>query len=80
MRVLCPVVLALTPAKATEPQAYRGRNPTFTRKQVDSVRDMLTSGAGVSAIASATGLSRQTIYRLRDDPAWAESVLAAWSD
>jgi DNA-binding XRE family transcriptional regulator len=33
---------------------------------------------GVSAIAGATDLSRQTIYRIERDPAAAEAVLAAW--
>jgi putative DNA-invertase from lambdoid prophage Rac len=30
-------------------------------------------------IARTTGLSRQAIYRLKDDPAWAEAVLATWA-
>jgi hypothetical protein len=30
---------------------------------------MLTAGAGISAVANATALSRQTIYRIKADPA-----------
>jgi DNA invertase Pin-like site-specific DNA recombinase len=37
---------------------YRGRKPSFTRAQLRAVRDMLSQGAGVSAIASETGLTR----------------------
>ena len=29
-------------------------------------------------IAKETGLTRQTIYRIKDDPAGAEAALAAW--
>jgi DNA invertase Pin-like site-specific DNA recombinase len=66
-------------AKAGEAIAYRGRKPSFTRSQLDTVQDMLAQDAGVSVIAKATGLSRQTIYRINDDPAEAETALARWS-
>jgi putative DNA-invertase from lambdoid prophage Rac len=42
------------------------------------VRDMLSQDAGVSSIAKATRLSRQTVYRIKDDPAGAEAMLAKW--
>ena len=45
----------------------------------DEVRDMLTTGTSVSTIAKTTGLSRQAIYRLKDDPAWGGGVLATWA-
>lgn len=57
---------------------YRGRKPTFTPDQFTSVQDMLHQGAGVGSIAKATGLTRQTIYRIRDDRAGQEMALAAW--
>ena len=65
-------------AKARD-DAYRGRKPSFTRKQLDQVRDMLTTGTSISTIAKTTGLSRQAIYRLKDNPAWAEGVLVTWA-
>lgn len=65
-------------AKATEGNAYRGRKPSFTRAQMEMVRDMLAQDAGISIIAKATGLSRQAIYRMKDDPAEAEAALAKW--
>ena len=33
---------------------------------------------GIASIAKETGLSRQTVYRIKDDPAGAEAALAAW--
>lgn len=66
-------------AKETEGErSYRGRKPSFTRGQMEAVRDMLTSGAGISAISATTGLSRQTVYRIKDEPAEAEAALARW--
>lgn len=65
-------------AKATEGNAYRGRKPSYTRAQMETVRDMLAQDAGASVIAKATGLSRQAIYRIKDDPAEAEAALAKW--
>lgn len=58
-------------------KTYRGRKPSFTREQLTMVRDM--AGKGVSAIAKETGLSRQTVYRLNEDPAAAEASLTVWS-
>jgi DNA invertase Pin-like site-specific DNA recombinase len=50
----------------TRDDAYRGRKPSFTRKQLDQVGDMLMTGTSISTIAKTTGLSRQAIYRLKD--------------
>jgi putative DNA-invertase from lambdoid prophage Rac len=33
---------------------------------------------GIAQIAKNTGLSRQTVYRIKDDPAAAEAALTAW--
>ncbi|KJC59377.1 recombinase [Bradyrhizobium sp. LTSPM299] len=57
---------------------YRGRKPSFTRQQVDKVRDMLAQNRSAIAIANTTGLSRQTVYRIKDDPAAVEAALATW--
>jgi DNA invertase Pin-like site-specific DNA recombinase len=59
--------------------AFMGRKPSYTREQLTMVETML-SAAGISAIAKATGLTRQTIYRIKDDPAAAEAALTAWTD
>jgi DNA invertase Pin-like site-specific DNA recombinase len=57
---------------------YLGRKPSFTREQLAAVRDMLEREEGTSAIASATGLSRQAVLRIKADPVAAEEMLARW--
>ncbi|MGE0235876.1 recombinase family protein [Methylocystis sp.] len=66
-------------AKANAQESkYRGRKPGFSRPQFEAVRDMLNQGTGVGSVAAATGLSRQTVYRIRDNAAGAEAALAEW--
>jgi DNA invertase Pin-like site-specific DNA recombinase len=65
-------------ARTKTPAKYRGRKPSFNRVQLDTMRDMLSQGAGASAIAKATGLTRPTVQRLREDMAAAEAVLTKW--
>jgi putative DNA-invertase from lambdoid prophage Rac len=65
-------------AHAKGSRVYRGQKPSFTRDQLRSVQDLLALGVGVSAIAGTTGLARRTIYRIKDDPADAEAILAKW--
>ncbi|RYC28705.1 recombinase family protein [Lichenibacterium minor] len=66
-------------AKANEGEKYRGRKPSFTADTLAQVRDMLGQGANPSTISKATGLSRQTVYRIKDNPAEAEASLATWA-
>src|SRR5215471_18326886 len=40
---------------------YRGRKPSYTRGQLDDVLALLSKETGTTAIAKATGLSRQTV-------------------
>jgi putative DNA-invertase from lambdoid prophage Rac len=65
-------------AKQQPENRYKGRKPSYTRSQFDIVRTMLDQHQGVSAIARATDLSRQAIYRIGQDPAAAEAVMAMW--
>jgi putative DNA-invertase from lambdoid prophage Rac len=65
-------------AKAAGDDRYRGRKPSYTRPQLRIVQDMLAQDAGIGHIAKAANLSRQTVYRIKDDPAGAEAVLATW--
>jgi DNA invertase Pin-like site-specific DNA recombinase len=66
-------------ARQHDERAYLGRKPSFTRAQFKQVSTMLGQGAvGVAQIAKDTGLTRQTIYRIKDDPAGAEAALTAW--
>jgi putative DNA-invertase from lambdoid prophage Rac len=70
--------IALAKAKQGE-MKYRGRKPSYTRSQLATVRDMYGRAAGVGEIAKVTGLSRQTIYRIKADPVAAEAVLTSWT-
>jgi putative DNA-invertase from lambdoid prophage Rac len=66
-------------AKQFGDRAYLGRKPSYTRQQYDHARALLAQEAvGIARIAKETGLTRQTIYRIKDDPASAEAALAAW--
>jgi putative DNA-invertase from lambdoid prophage Rac len=64
-------------ARARE-DACRGRKPSFTREQFEAVQGALGQGQGVTEVATATGLSRQTVYRIKGSPAEAEAALARW--
>lgn len=57
---------------------YLGRKPSFTREQLYTVRSMIEREAGTSAIATAAGLSRQAVLRIKADPVAAEQMLARW--
>ncbi|OON64519.1 recombinase [Massilia sp. KIM] len=56
---------------------YRGRKPSYTQEQLHTILGM--TGSSVSEIAKLTGLSRQAIYRIRNDPAAASAALQSWS-
>lgn len=66
-------------ARAGEQKKYRGRKPSYDRKAFEIVTTMLDTGAGASAIAKASGLSRQAVLRIREDRALAEQALALWA-
>jgi putative DNA-invertase from lambdoid prophage Rac len=58
--------------------SYRGRKPSYSREQLEIVRNMLGKEANIVQIAKATNLSRQTVYRIKEDPATAEAALETW--
>jgi putative DNA-invertase from lambdoid prophage Rac len=64
-------------AKATGGK-YLGRRPAFSRVQLMQVQDMAAQGMGDSPIARALGLNRQTVIRIRQDPAAAAAMLDRW--
>jgi DNA invertase Pin-like site-specific DNA recombinase len=67
-------------AKANEPTAYRGRKPSFSREQFDQVMTLVNQGTmNVSQIATAVGLQRMAVTRIKDDPAAAETMLRNWT-
>src|SRR5215467_6415501 len=62
-------------AKQSGDRTYLGRKPSFTREQFNKVREMLGHEAvGIAQIARETGLTRQTVYRIKDDLAGAEAA------
>ena len=69
--------IALAKANQSETK-YKGRKPSYSRAQFDAVVAMLEREAGISAIADATNLSRQAVYRIRDERADAEASLVSW--
>ena len=77
-----PAVAALICALALPPPAGAQPlpNPSYTREQLETAQNMMGQSATVSDIAKNTGLSRQTVYRIKDDPAGAEASLTAWDE
>jgi len=57
---------------------YRGRKPTFTCEQFTRVRELLSQGIGISAVAKTTGLKRQSVYRIQAEPEKQMAALQAW--
>jgi putative DNA-invertase from lambdoid prophage Rac len=57
---------------------FRGRKPTFTWESYSLAVDLLNQGVAAAEIARRTGLRRQTIYRIKADPAHQAVTLAAW--
>ena len=65
-------------AKANGGATYKGLKPSYSRRQLESAQAMLGKSASVGEVAKVTGLTRQTVYRIKDDPAGAEAALAIW--
>lgn len=65
-------------AKKGDAEKYRGKKPSYDRKVLRQVVDMLAIGHGASEINKATGLSRQTVLRIKADQARAEAALDRW--
>lgn len=65
-------------AARTDMRKYLGKKPSYDRESLRQIQDMLASGAGTTEIARATGLSRQTVLRVRADPVGALTALERW--
>ncbi|MFZ5738566.1 MAG: recombinase family protein [Pseudomonadota bacterium] len=65
-------------AVAARDGRYKGRQPSFSSDQLVLVQDLLAQGASVASVARSAGLSRQTVYRIQEDPTKAAAVLASW--
>jgi putative DNA-invertase from lambdoid prophage Rac len=57
-------------AKAKDGVAYLGRKPSYSREQFRTVSEMIGHNAvGIARIVKETGLTRQTVYRIKERPA-----------
>ena len=65
-------------AAKNDPRKYAGRKPSYDRAAVEAVRGLLKQGQGASAVAKVTGLTRQTVVRIREDEAGVEEALTRW--
>lgn len=65
-------------ANKADETKYRGKKPSYDRTTFNAVMDMAETGAGNSTISKALGLTRQTVIRIRQDPAVAEAALIRW--
>tara|TARA_R110002110_G_scaffold21167_26_gene84529 strand:+ start:883 stop:1548 length:666 start_codon:yes stop_codon:yes gene_type:complete len=57
---------------------YRGKRPSYDRVTLDKVQTLLATSTTIAAIARELGLSRQTVLRIRDEPAAADAALRRW--
>ncbi len=64
--------------KATSPDKFKGRKPNFNRASFEAVQAMLNAGQGHSAIAKATGVNRNAVIRIAQDPSKAKAALDKW--
>ncbi len=58
---------------------YRGRKPAYSRQAFLLVQELLGIQKGTSAIAKEASLSRQTVLRIKADPAAADAALQRWN-
>ena len=66
-------------AKAGKDKVYLGRKPSYTNTQVLEIFDFGAEGKSVSNISRLTGLSRQTVYRIRRSPSDALARINYWA-
>lgn len=62
-----------------KPSKYRGRKPSFTEDQLIAVLEHSSAGGGISDIAKKLELSRQTIYRILQNPEAAYASARDWA-
>lgn len=57
---------------------FRGRKPSYDRKTFELAVHLLGVGHGPSSVSNETGLSRQTLIRIRDNPEAASAAMQRW--
>ena len=66
-------------AKATKPDSYKGRKPSYTAAQVSLIMQKFKEGDGVNKIARDVGLSKFSVSRITRDPDKALESLSRWA-
>ena len=66
-------------AKATKPDSYKGRKPSYTAAQVSLIMQKFKQGDGVNKIARDVGLGKFSVSRITRDPDNALESLSRWS-
>src|SRR6056297_277575 len=67
-------------AKATAPQKYLGRKPSYTQDQLDLIVELLVADVGVREIARRLDLTPSLVSRIKTDPVAAQAKLDRWSE
>jgi DNA invertase Pin-like site-specific DNA recombinase len=67
-------------AAKNDPRKYRGRKPTYSDLQLQTVLSLHHQGNGVTQIGRETGLSRQTIYRIIGSRDRSIAAVARWNN
>lgn len=57
---------------------YLGRKPSFNAEKLQRVHEMVAMGLSPTVIAAEVGVPRQTVYRIKDNPAGMVAALEAW--
>ena len=71
--------IGIAHAKATKPDSYKGRKPSYTAAQVSLIMQKFKEGDGVNKIARDVGLSKFSVSRITRDPDKALESLSRWS-
>ena len=59
---------------------YRGRKPSYDRRTLNQISELLGTGMGNAEIAKLSGVSRQTVIRIHNKPDEALAALDRWSN
>ena len=66
-------------AKSTNPEAYKGRKPSFSLQQVNLIMQKFGEGVGVNQIARELDMSKFSVSRITRNPDKARASLQRWN-
>ena len=64
--------------KKIDPEAYKGRKPSYSKEQLDRAVELLETGSGVNEIGRQVGLTKFTVSRIKADVPAAYARVARW--